>query len=418
MKTKTAQHLGLSRYYIAWFSIALFFFYQYILRISPGIMVVELRSAFQLTAEQFSSLGSIYLLAYALLQIPLGFILDSFGVRRVISIAILICILGACVFALATDLWMLQIGRFLIGLGSAPAFICALKIVHDHLPEEYAGLLMGFTLAIGTIGAVISGKIVVILLESSPWNHVLFFAAALGLVILLFVWFAVPSDKQSSHMRANAFTSVREGLVAVFEHKEIILYSLLAIGLFTPLSVMADLWGTAFLIEKYSLPRAQAAGLTLYLYMGLTLGSLVLPWLSLKYHRAKGVIQICIIGLICTLGLLIYGHGLNLWQLAILITLIGIFCGAEMICFAAATRNCTPAISGLALGVVNTLNMLGGGVVQQMIGWTLDLQWKGGHSMTGERYYGVSELEISFSLLIAIIIACGLLTLKMQSDRR
>ena len=77
-------------YYLAWIAISLFYFYQYILRVSPGVMVVELRQTFKLTAEEFSSLGAIYLYAYSLLQIPLGFILDRMGIRRVIILSILI----------------------------------------------------------------------------------------------------------------------------------------------------------------------------------------------------------------------------------------------------------------------------------------------------------------------------------------
>ena len=378
-------------------------------------MVVELRQNFQLTAEQFSSLGSIYLLAYSLLQIPLGFILDILGVRRVITIAILICISGTCLFALATDLWMLQLGRFLIGLGSAPAFICALKLVRDHLPQKYAGLLMGVTLSIGTIGAVISGKLLVILLEMTRWQNALYLSAGLGALLLIAVLTVVPKDVSKTPVHRMNWDQFRQGFKSVFQHREIVLYSLIAIGLFTPLCVLADLWGTALIMEKFTLGRAQAASLSMYLYGGLTLGSLILPWLSLKWRISKRVIQVCAIGLILCLCTLLYANGLMIWQLALLLTIIGILCGAEMICFAAATQDCASSYSGLALGVVNTLNMLGGGLVQQIIGWSLDWQWTGTYSLDGARYYGAHELALSFSLLIIIIASCCLLTLKLPN---
>lgn len=401
-------------YYVAWLAIAVFYFYQYILRISPGIMVVELRQAFKLTAEEFSSLGSIYLFSYSLLQIPLGFILDYIGVRRVIMMSIVTCIAGTTLFALAEDLWMLQLGRFLIGLGSAPAFICALKLVHDHLPPKFSGLFMGITLAIGTFGALLSGKFLVAILESHGWQNSLLLCAAMGGIIFFLTLACVPKDKKKENSKPHHFIPyLRQGLITVFKSKSIIIYSIIAISVYTPLCVLADLWGTAFLMEKFSLERAIAAQLSLYLYAGLTLGSLLLPWLSMKWRIAKEVIQICAIGMMISLCVLLYISHISTGQLACLLTLIGLFCGAEMICFAGAAEHSPALHSGLTLGVVNTLNMLGGALVQQLIGWYLDFQWKGSFGINGERFYDASELSTAFSLLIVIIFACWVLSFKL-----
>lgn len=409
----TAKHSN-TLYYAAWSLVALFFFYQYILRVSPGIMVVELRQVFKLTAAEFSSLGSIYLFAYSLLQIPLGFILDRIGVRRVIMMAIIICIIGTGFFALAKNLWMLQLGRFLIGLGSAPAFISALKIVHDHLPEKQRGLLMGITLAVGTFGALLSGKCLVVLLDSHGWQNTLLLCAGLGSLLLLLVFTLIPRNFEKLHLQEKVASQFKEGIQAIFKQKNLLLYSMIAIGVYTPLCVLADLWGAAYLMEKFSLPRATSAQLSLYLYGGLTLGSLLLPWISVKYGMLKETIQICLFGLVIAMALLLFTDNMNVWQLAALLSFIGLLCGAEMICFAGALGYSPVAHSGLALGVINTLNMLGGGFVQQMIGWYLDFQWKGEYAIDGARYYGLTDLNAAFTLLIVIIVICGLLTLMVS----
>ncbi len=71
-----------SKAILGWFLIALFFCYQYLLRVIPGVISDELRHAFYMTAEDFSSLGSYYLYAYSFLQIPIGFIVDRIGIKR------------------------------------------------------------------------------------------------------------------------------------------------------------------------------------------------------------------------------------------------------------------------------------------------------------------------------------------------
>lgn len=405
-------------YYAAWFVVALFYFYQYILRVSPGIMVVELRHVFKLTAQEFSSLGSIYLLSYSLLQIPLGFILDWVGVKRVIIVSILLCILGTCLFAYAQSVWMLQASRFLIGLGSAPAFICALKLVHDHLSKKYAGLLMGVTLSIGTLGALLSGKCLVRILEAKGWQSASLLCMVLGVLILALAFFIIPKQQKKTMEHITPVVHFKKGMIEIFKRKEILIYSIIAISVYTPLCVLADLWGAAFLMEKFSITRATAVQLSLYLYAGLTLGSLLLPGLSVKWGVLRETIQICGIGLIVALTMLLYADSLSIWQVGMLLTLIGLFCGAEMICFAGAAQYSPSYYSGLALGVVNTLNMLGGAIIQQIIGMTLDFQWKGEYYADGSRFYSTPELTAAFSLLIGIILACCLLTILLPKKQR
>ncbi|HXW60613.1 MAG TPA: MFS transporter, partial [Myxococcota bacterium] len=136
--------------YLAWSAAALFYFYQYILRVSPGVMVTDLRQEFKMTAEQFSSLGALYLYAYSLLQIPLGIAIDRIGVRRTVLGSIILCIVGALMLGRAETLFMAQASRLLVGAGSASAFMAALKIAADWLSPGQRGFLMGATLTLGT----------------------------------------------------------------------------------------------------------------------------------------------------------------------------------------------------------------------------------------------------------------------------
>lgn len=404
----TIHHFKTYRlHYLAWLAIAAFYLYQYILRVSPGIMIVELRDMFKLTAEEISSMGAIYLYAYSLVQIPLGFVLDRIGVRRVLVLSILMCLFGSALFAYASSVGMLQLGRFWIGIGSAPAFICALKFISDYLPEKHHGLFMGATLSLGTIGALLSGKCLVLSLESVGWENTLLLCIALGGLILLPIMLFVPcSQTQESFTREAILSQICNGFISILQRREILIYSILAISVYTPLCVLADLWGTLFLMERFSLIRADAAQMNLYMYGGLTIGSLLLPWLSLKWDRMREMVLFCAIGIILAVLVLLYVNDLSSWQLTLLLTSIGVFCGAEMICFAGAAQSSLSNYSGLTLGVVNTLNMLGGALIQQLIGWYLDFHWSGTYSAEGARYYGQEDLSSAFLILIFVMIGC------------
>src|SRR5262245_58717761 len=110
-QTQSDFKQALSIIIFAWASVALFYFYQYILRVIPGVLVTNLRETFHLTAEQFATLGAFYLYAYSLCQIPIGVVVDYVGVRKTVLTSIILCILGTLLLAFAKTLPALQLSR-------------------------------------------------------------------------------------------------------------------------------------------------------------------------------------------------------------------------------------------------------------------------------------------------------------------
>ena len=85
---------NINRPLLAWGTLSLFFMAQYSLRVFPNVMITPLRMDFQVNADDFATLGSYYLYTYALIQIPLGFLVDRFGVRSITLISLLLCFFG------------------------------------------------------------------------------------------------------------------------------------------------------------------------------------------------------------------------------------------------------------------------------------------------------------------------------------
>jgi len=402
--------------YLSWFATAVFYYYQYILRVSPSVMVTELRQAFHMTAEAFSSLGAWYLYAYALLQIPIGILIDQIGVRKTVLGSIVLCMMGTVAMAESEALWMIQLSRALIGAGSACAFMSALKVAADWLPPGKRGLFMGMTLTLGTIGALTAGRPLVGVLESVGWRNTLLGIAAVGIGLFLFTYVVLRLPHQDKKVRPT-MPVLRREILQILRNQPVMIYALLAIGVYTPLAVLADLWGTAFLMEKYTLTRADAAPLSTLMYVGLSVGSLVLPWACEKWGILNRAIQICGLGVFLCFGLLLWGpSNMGIGSLSALLLLLGVFCGAEMICFTGASHFTTQENSGITLGVVNTLNMLGGAMLQQLIGFCLDLQWKGAMDEMGVRVYHTLEFQLALSCLLGVIGACCLISLRLRQE--
>lgn len=410
--------------YLGWLGLSLFFLYQYFLRVAPGIMIENLRTEFHLSAQEFSTLGSYYLYAYALVQIPLGILLDRIGIKKTASLGLILTILGGLFMAYSKTLWNLQVSRILLGVGSGTAFLCAIKFVADSFKEGNRGLLMGGTLCSGLIGGIFAGSTLLIFIQAFGWRSTIIGCSFLGIALLGFIIIMVKDPAQKPHqdhseeMDSTSSFSLWD-LGAQFKeivtHPMIMLYTILAVGVYTPLSVFADLWGTGFLIQHHKLIQTQAAFTSSSMYLGMGLGSFLLPWFCEKRKLLNQGIQICTLCILVGFAFIVFGPVLSYGVLLFSFISIGFFSGAEMMCFTGASLYTTPRNSGLTLGVVNTMNMSMGGILQEGVGKLLDHLWQGHVSEEGLRIYTAQNYSGALSLLLGVIMACCALSFFLKT---
>jgi MFS family permease len=105
------------------------YFLTYLFRSVNASIAADLSSELALDPAELGLLTSIYFLAVAAIQLPLGIWLDRYGPRRVQSILLPVAASGAVLFATAQSFWALVLGRALIGLGVAGGLMAGLKAI-------------------------------------------------------------------------------------------------------------------------------------------------------------------------------------------------------------------------------------------------------------------------------------------------
>jgi predicted MFS family arabinose efflux permease len=111
--------------WIAWGTGAVFFFYAWVLRVAPSVMIEELMRDFAVGAAAIGNLSAFYFYGYAGMQVPIGMLIDRFGPRRLLTAAAFVCALGCVLFALSSTFWGLALGRFVIGASAAFSLVGA-----------------------------------------------------------------------------------------------------------------------------------------------------------------------------------------------------------------------------------------------------------------------------------------------------
>jgi predicted MFS family arabinose efflux permease len=160
-------------------------------------------------------LTSVYFLAFASAQLPLGLLLDRYGPSRVQAALLIFAAAGAVLFAVGDDLASLTVGRALIGLGVSAGLMSAFKAYATRLPLEKQPLANGLHMAAGSLGVLAGGLPVELAIQAIGWRGVFFCLAALSMVAAAVLFFGVrdPASESKSDSLRELISGV--GTVAV-----------------------------------------------------------------------------------------------------------------------------------------------------------------------------------------------------------
>jgi len=171
------------------------YFMSFFFRNVNAVISKDLAAEFSLSPADLGFLTSMYLLAFAAFQLPLGVLLDRYGPRRVVAALLCVAAAGALVFALARDFTMLSVGRALIGLGVSAGLMGAIKAFTLWFPLSRLATLNGLYLAAGGIGAISATAPAELVLGAFGWRALFYFCCAASAAAALLVFFVVPEKE-------------------------------------------------------------------------------------------------------------------------------------------------------------------------------------------------------------------------------
>ena len=256
---------------LAWGTGALFFFYAWVLRVSPSVMVSELMSEFAVGGAILGNLSAFYFYGYSTMQVPVGVLMDRFGPRRLLTLSALACTVGCLMFAGSTDALSASLSRLVIGAGAAFGLVGAMTIAGHWFPTHRFALLSGLALMMGMIGGVFGQAPARLSVEAFGWRETMMMFSAGGIVLAIAAWSFV-RDKPIA--RGVHQQSVWTSLGLVFGNRQVWLNAIAGIGTTAPLLGFAGLWGVPYFEARYDIDRAAAAGMTSMMLIGLAIGSL------------------------------------------------------------------------------------------------------------------------------------------------
>ncbi len=402
------------RPWLIWGCAGLFYLYEMILRASPGVIAKDLMSDFGVASTALGVLSSCYYYSYVALQIPCGVIVDRLGARQVVTYSTLLCVLGSLLFAYSESLWGGQIGRFLIGAGSACAFLSCLKIGSEwFIPAQFA-MIAGLTNMMGTIGGMVSGPPFAILSNTLGWRHATLLAAGIGIVLAVICW-AIMRDKQQELTESEI--SLIQGLGRVA--RDPFNWIIAAVGglMYITIFAFCELWAVPFLMEKYQISNEIASRASIMVYLGIAVGSPLAARLS---NYLNNPVRVMGLSSLTTAALFMTAIQFNsiTYQLMLgVLFLTGVANAGQVMCFAAVKENVPNRLSGTAAGFTNAIVMMSGIIFQPLLGVILDIVWQGQLNGDGSRYYGPETYQTAM-MMIPLCFVIGWLLLHFSGRKQ
>lgn len=381
-------------------------------------MAQELMRTYSLTGAEIGGLSAFYYHAYVPMQIVVGLLMDRFGPRRLLTVACLCCVVGTYLFAGTPYLAVAEFGRFLVGFGSAFAFVGALKLATIWLPANRFALMSGIIMCLGMVGAMIGDVLLRALVDQLGWQTTVYCSAGGGIVLAIVLWLFL-SDVNPDHPyfehHVMDFKSVVFGLWQALTNMQIWLTGIVGFLLYLSLSAFGEMWGIPYLEQAHELQRSQAAAVNSMIFLGWAIGAPFWGLVSDMLKRRCLPIIFCSLLSLLVFGILVYVPHLSLMMLYGLMMLFGFFSAAQILIFSICREVSSIKIAGTAIALTNMIVMIGGNVFQPVIGKLLDVYWTG-RMVSGARFYSVHSYEVALSVLPICIVIAIIVTLFFMRE--
>jgi ACS family glucarate transporter-like MFS transporter len=143
----------------------------------------------RLTPVEMGLAFSAFAFAYAMFEVPGGWLGDRIGPRKVITRIVVWWSAFTAFTGLVTRLWNLVSVRFLFGAGEAGMYPNSAKAFSRWMPASERGLSSGMMWTFARAGGAVSPLLVVIMLGYMGWRETFWVFGALGFVWAAFFWF-------------------------------------------------------------------------------------------------------------------------------------------------------------------------------------------------------------------------------------
>lgn len=377
--------------------------------------------SFNITASAVGLLTSFYIYSYAPMQIPVGMLMDHFGVKKVLSSASIICGFGALFFAISKYFVLAGIGRILIGAGSSFAFIAMVYVSSNWFNQSKRAFLIGIANSLAMLGASAGNGPLSMFVKSFGWRQSISVFGIFGMILGVIIYLVFKLDKKDERVEqktSKVKSHIFENIKLIISKKNTWINAIVAMLFYMTTTIFAGLWGASFVQNAYSVSKEVAGYAMSMVFAGWLFGGPLMGVFSDFLKNRKLAIRIGILVVLLCLAPVIYFPFINIYVIYILLFLVGFFSSAELLSFSLAIELNSFKAKATAAAFTNFIISLGDAIFQPLVGFLLDSNWDGS-TIQGIRVYKVVDYQIALSCLpLTLVLAFILLFFVKEKESK
>ncbi len=252
---------------------ALGYFITTAFRSLNAILAHPLSTQLTITPAEIGFLTSTYVLTFALVQIPLGMLLDRWGAKRTQTLFFLIGGIGIIIFGSSSHVWSLATGRAILGVGMAGGLMAAFKAISDWFDKSKIPLYNGIILAAGGIGAIVATTPSKFIEIHYGWRTL---CISLGIItfVIAFLIYVLAPKKRLDATTTDSFWQQIKSFKTIY--KDPLFWRITVLFTFSlgGFIAMQGLWLGPWLHQVVGLSPVKSANYLLVIALAMTLGML------------------------------------------------------------------------------------------------------------------------------------------------
>jgi len=376
------------------------YFFSIVHRVGIAVIAVDMAAELNASSSLLGLMSSAYFFPYALVQIPVGILLDRIGVRKTIGSLGVIAVIGNFAFALGPSLGIVTIGRILVGAGVGGFYVSGLKALSVWYDSRKFATLAGLLTAIGNLGAFVASSPLAMVSVNIGWRSA-FTVIGIGLsIFIVLVWVSL---KKERHVINTSEKSAKSDLRGIFTNRHFLIVMMIPFLSYGVYISFQGLWAGPYLAAVYGMNTVTVGFFLTFISIGFIISTPLGGYLSDKVlKRRKPVLLMgLLLSLVFWISLVLFGAILTPIALSLLLFLIGFATGFTYVLMVMSKEMFTRDISGTAMASLNQFYFIGGGFFQLFMGFVLDAAFGG--TMTFASYQLIFAIS-AVSLLISIVL--------------
>ncbi|MEY4262709.1 MAG: hypothetical protein RLY88_417, partial [Actinomycetota bacterium] len=291
-------------------------------RSSMGVASLLASQKFEVAATSLSTLAVAQLVVYAIMQVPVGILLDRFGSKAMLVFGTAVMTGGQFLVAVSTELGLAVVGRMFVGFGDAFVFISVIRLVNGWFVGSRATRVQQLVTNTGQLGQAVSAIPFAAMLGSYGWNtsFTILAGASFAVVFISAVFIVNDREPRSAEHESPSLKIVLGQLIENVKHPGVRMAFWTHFVLQSAPSVFSLLWGFPFLVGGQGIePHIASLLLSSFVIIGFIVGPMISLFCARYPQRRSFLILSTVLALAIVWTMVIFIPGkAPIWLVALL----------------------------------------------------------------------------------------------------